>query len=480
MRVIAYDRVSTISQADGIALEQHHQRLKDAGAIEIYCDVESGFKKSSRLLNLEKVMAMVRSRSVDKVIVTRVDRICRRLGRLTSVLELFEESGVVLQSLEESIDLSTPAGRMNARLLAVFAEHHSDQKSEMVRAGRKYLRDNEIACVAPFAYIIDSHTRKHDWDYSEIILPTGGTIQKIELAKELIEIFFKVKSPRRTLRVINQKYGFEAISNGPGRKPEHNGFYISFYGLGAWLRNPVLRGHQPHKNTGIVHYNTHPDRALLTESQYQEIVQILKFNQRFKQGAKGMLNHFLSGLIYCDRCGSNCWINSGKRGKTPGYNYYYRCPKHNTGACPGSILSTKKGRDRRTGIRVEILEEAIVTALIQRADAIANIAATPSKQVDPPELVELKSQLAGLLTLGRNTAISNAIAALKQQILEFEQNNRINYELRTTNYELLIQTFSDPIYFKSLPEQDKRRLFHGLVEKVLIKDGAVVDVVLKV
>src|SRR3954447_18102666 len=64
----------------------------------------------------EQLMEAARRREVDVVLVWRLDR----WGR--SVTDLLEHLGVGFVSLTEALDLTTPAGRAMAALLAVFAE----------------------------------------------------------------------------------------------------------------------------------------------------------------------------------------------------------------------------------------------------------------------------------------------------------------------------------------------------------------------
>jgi putative DNA-invertase from lambdoid prophage Rac len=61
---------------------------------------------------------------------------------LLSTLQELEHLGVGFISLTEALDLTTPAGRAMAGLLAVFAEFEREILRERVRAGLAHARQN--------------------------------------------------------------------------------------------------------------------------------------------------------------------------------------------------------------------------------------------------------------------------------------------------------------------------------------------------
>ena len=65
----------------------------------------------------------------------RLDRWGRSVADLISTLQEFQHLGVGFVSLTEALDLTTPAGRAMAGLLAVFAEFEREILRERVRAG---------------------------------------------------------------------------------------------------------------------------------------------------------------------------------------------------------------------------------------------------------------------------------------------------------------------------------------------------------
>ena len=76
------------------------------------------------------------------MLVWRLDRWGRSVTDLLATLQELEHLGVGFVSLTEALDLTTPAGRAMAGLLAVFAEFEREILGERVRAGLAHARQN--------------------------------------------------------------------------------------------------------------------------------------------------------------------------------------------------------------------------------------------------------------------------------------------------------------------------------------------------
>jgi len=74
--------------------------------------------------------------------VWRLDRWGRSVTDLLATLQELEHLGVGFVSLTEALDLTTPAGRAMAALLAVFAAFEREILGERVRAGLAHARQN--------------------------------------------------------------------------------------------------------------------------------------------------------------------------------------------------------------------------------------------------------------------------------------------------------------------------------------------------
>jgi putative DNA-invertase from lambdoid prophage Rac len=140
LRVGLYARVSTLDQQtlplQIRALREYAFKRGWAIAAEIK---EVGSGASQRELRTT-LIAAARRREIDVVLVWRLDRWGRSVADLVSTLQELQHLGVGFVSLTEALDLTTPAGRAMAGLLAVFAEFERDILRERVRAGLAHAR----------------------------------------------------------------------------------------------------------------------------------------------------------------------------------------------------------------------------------------------------------------------------------------------------------------------------------------------------
>lgn len=123
-----YARVSTQEQ------ETHAQTdaLAKAGVGFIFSEKRSGGTTAGRP-ELEKLLRMLKPG--DTVVVYKLDRIARSLKDLLRIIERIEERGAQFRSLTESLDTSTPAGRMLFHMVGAFAEFERELIRERTRAG---------------------------------------------------------------------------------------------------------------------------------------------------------------------------------------------------------------------------------------------------------------------------------------------------------------------------------------------------------
>jgi putative DNA-invertase from lambdoid prophage Rac len=140
LRVGLYARVSTHDQQT-LPLQLHALREYSAkrGWTIVAQIKEVGSGASQRELR-QALLAAARRREIDVVLVWRLDRWGRSVADLVSTLQELQHLGVGFVSLTEALDLTTPAGRAMAGLLAVFAEFDRDILRERVRAGLAHAR----------------------------------------------------------------------------------------------------------------------------------------------------------------------------------------------------------------------------------------------------------------------------------------------------------------------------------------------------
>jgi putative DNA-invertase from lambdoid prophage Rac len=137
-----YARVSTNDQQ---TLAMQHRAMREYAARRGWTvalqirEVSSGaVQREAR----EKVLEAARRREIDVVLVWRLDRWGRSVTDLLATFQELEHLGVGFVSLTEALDLTTPAGRAMAGLLAIFAEFEREILCERTRAGLAQARQN--------------------------------------------------------------------------------------------------------------------------------------------------------------------------------------------------------------------------------------------------------------------------------------------------------------------------------------------------
>jgi DNA invertase Pin-like site-specific DNA recombinase len=137
-RAALYMRVST--KGHGQTTETQALALREYVAhrgfviIEEYRDEGISGSKDSRPA-LDRLMKDARARRFDVIVVARFDRFARSVSHLLRALEEFSHLGVDFVSLSESIDTSTPVGKMIFTVLAAVAELERNLIKERVQMG---------------------------------------------------------------------------------------------------------------------------------------------------------------------------------------------------------------------------------------------------------------------------------------------------------------------------------------------------------
>lgn len=141
-RIGLYARVSTQDQntlaMQNRAMREYAARRGWTVAMQVR-EVNSG---AVRRQGREKLLAAARRREIDGVLVWRLDRWGRSVTDLLATLQELEHLGVGFVSLTEALDLTTPAGRAMAAMLAVFAAFEREVLQERTRAGMAHARQN--------------------------------------------------------------------------------------------------------------------------------------------------------------------------------------------------------------------------------------------------------------------------------------------------------------------------------------------------
>ena len=140
-RVAIYARVSTGDQTCDNQLCDLREYCRARGWTDVREFTDMGVSGTrERRPALDKLMAEVRARKVDVVVVAALDRLGRSVRHLVETLEVFRHLGVEFISLREQIDGSGPLGQAIFTIIAAIAQLERSLIVERVKAGLRRAR----------------------------------------------------------------------------------------------------------------------------------------------------------------------------------------------------------------------------------------------------------------------------------------------------------------------------------------------------
>lgn len=131
--IYGYARVSTKLQAnDGNSLESQEEKLREAGATEIYRDSFTGTKTDRPQFSL----LIQKLKEGDTLIVTKLDRIARSMTQGSELVNEMIDRGIRVHILNIGIMDNTPASKLIRNIFFSFAEFERDMIVERTQEGK--------------------------------------------------------------------------------------------------------------------------------------------------------------------------------------------------------------------------------------------------------------------------------------------------------------------------------------------------------
>lgn len=173
---IGYARVSTKDQNLDLQIDD----LKKAGCEKIFIEKISATAKERPEWKICRQML----RKGDTLVVWRLDRLGRSLSHLVETISSLEDEGIALQSLNESIDTSSAAGKLIFHIFSALAEFEHSLIVERTKAGleaarargrkggRKFSMDKQTTRKAAAMLIDPEITKTEVAKHFEVSRPT--------------------------------------------------------------------------------------------------------------------------------------------------------------------------------------------------------------------------------------------------------------------------------------------------------------------
>jgi site-specific DNA recombinase len=271
---------------------------------------------------LQRLLADVRARKVDVVVVYKVDRLTRSLADFAKLVELFDAHGVSFVSVTQQFNTTTSMGRLTLNVLLSFAQFEREVTSERIRdkiaaSKRKGLwvggivplgyatKDRKIVVVEEEAERVRTVFRR----YLEL-----GSLKRLmaDLRERGIVTKLRLLKSGRTVGGI-------PFTRGPLAHFLRNRFYIGE----VVFKGEVLPGEQP---------------AILDRDLFDAVQAKLNEQRNNHSVARDKSKSLLSGRIYDDR-GNRMSPSHVRKGGIK-YRYYLSSPllhgrPERAGSAPG-------------------------------------------------------------------------------------------------------------------------------------------------
>ena len=314
-----YSRVSSDEQAaHGISIDAQRNILQGYAAmtaqqIRIYEDAGFSGKNMNRPA-LRQLLDDCRAGSVSAVVVWKLDRLSRSLRDTLSIIEdVLQPRGITLVSVTESIDTSTPSGRMMLNMLASFAQLEREQDSDRVVMAHKHLaRDCKyLGGHVPLGYRIDD--QKH-YQLDPVAAPIVRRAFEMYMARSGYTPILEYLNSCPLSSTRKTEFKKQDLKN-----MLKNEIYVGTYirRLGADPRHRITSPETIRVPGGVP--------AILTEDEWQRVCELRRQSEKASAIYSARSVWPLSGLVYCAACGALMPLNYAGKDRDGTKQRYYKC-----------------------------------------------------------------------------------------------------------------------------------------------------------
>jgi DNA invertase Pin-like site-specific DNA recombinase len=317
---------------------------------------------------LRQLMQAVDDKSVDQIVVYKIDRLTRSLADFAKLVERLDEAEASFVSVTQSFNTATSMGRLTLNVLLSFAQFEREVTAERIRdkiaaSKRKGLW---MGGNVPLGYQADGRTLKIDPEEAA----TVKALYDLYLEHGLIRVV-KEYADRMDLRSRRRVRGEGRVSGGIRFDRGH---------IHHILSNPIYAGRIRHK--GQVYDGQHP--AVIAPEVWDQIQQRLRDNAAKSRGTKRKAQRSLLAGKMFDETGDRLTpSHSRKNGKRLRYYISHRLVKERSRKHPDAW--------RLPADELEVLIADVIRKNLSRPDFVAALMPDISAAEIPGITTKLKS-----------------------------------------------------------------------------------------
>jgi site-specific DNA recombinase len=318
---------------------------------------------------------------VDVLVVAKLDRLARNVADFLAIHEEARTYGVDLVSVNEGLDMTTPAGKFVAVILAAFAEMEAATIAQRTREAVAYLAR------------VGRH-RGGNAPYGWRIAPLGDGIPGYRLALHPTHAPILRAAVLRVIdgvspEVIAAEYREKGYP-GPGDDQRRRGQQIGPPWdpdvLRRLLRRPILRGMQVHRGElvrGEDGLPIRPHDALVSDAEWRALQDRLSKRAFSVDLSRAVPHVLLRGLVACTACGAVMHAVT-QEGKNPVWSCSRKLLTPDGEKCPGASVSRAR------------LEEYVVSEVLRVSGHLEGWQVTEEERADE-EALEVSDALDAVL-----------------------------------------------------------------------------------
>ena len=315
MQVGVWIRVSTDDQARGESPKNHEARarmyaeLKGWTIVEMYDLSGVSGKSVSEHPEAQRMFADVASGKIQGLIFSKLARLARNTRELLEFSDFFERNDANLISLEESLDTSTPAGRLLYTVIGALAQWEREEISARVSASVpiRAKQGKPTGGAGPFGYM---------WSKDKQLIPNP---KEAPTVKRAFDLYLEIGKLLTTCQRLNEE-GYRA-RKGVFRPVTLKRLLTDTVYKGLRRANYTKSKGQkkswvlkPEKDWVYV-----PVEPLVDESDWEKVNSLLQKNAKHSQKAVPKEGKYLfSGLLVCS-CGTKLYVAPYSGMKVPRY-----------------------------------------------------------------------------------------------------------------------------------------------------------------